>query len=182
MTFIGRLVRNVSDSEMSKRRAQYAQREMAKELQTMFTNDCRLKSLFSRTNRCLKDFFNSLFAGVDGVKVNQSPCLKLDIPAACLAFNNDFTGSWGGQGGVHSDLFMSYRDNIKDKFGPGITSGYEPRDDSLRVTLGNEFSYAFSPASFKRPRPPSNSRLTPDGKSKFHYRSNSRMLEIDFGR
>ena len=166
MTFIGRLVRNVSDSEMSKRRAQYAQKELARELQTMFTTDCRFKSLFSRTNRCLKDFFNSVLAPVDGLKVNQSPSLKLDIPAACLSISPDFTGSWGGQGGVHSDLFMSFRDNIKDKYGPGVASAYEPREDTLRVPLGNEFAYAFSPATFKRPRPPSNTRLTPDGKSK----------------
>ena len=133
----------------------------------MFTTDCKLKSLFSRVNRCLKDYFNTTFGSVDGFKVNQSPSLKIDIPAACVSFTPEFTGSWGGQGGVHSDLFMSFRDNIKDKYSPGITPSYEPKDDSIRVPIGSEFSYAFGPSTFKRPRAPSNSRVTPDGKSKF---------------
>ena len=135
----------------------------------MFTTDCRFKSLFSRTNRCIKDYVNSIFGGVDGMKVNQSPVLKLEVPPSFVGFNPEFTGSWGGQGGVHSDLFMSFRDNIKDKYSAGVAPSYDPKDDSLRVPLGSEFSYAFAGANFKRPRPPSNSRITPDGKSKCTY-------------
>ena len=151
---------------MAKRRAQYAQKELSREIQSMFVNDCQFKSLFSRVNRCLKDYFSTAFGQVDGMKVNAAPSLKVDIPSTIFAFTPDFTGSWGGQGGVHSDLFMSFRDNIKDKFSAGMPSNYEPRDDQLRVPIGSEFSYAFGNVNFKRPRPPSNSRLTPDGKSK----------------
>ena len=151
------------DSEVARRRAQYSQAQFGKEIQSLFTSDCKFRSLFARVNRCLKDYFNSMLAPIPGLKVNQSPSLKIDVPKNCVAFDGQFTGSWGGQGGVHNDLFMSFRDGIKDKYSAN-TPNFEPRDDALRVPLGSEFAYAFAPATFKRPRAPSNSRVTPDGK------------------
>ena len=156
------------DSEVAKRRAQYAQAQFGRELQTLFTSDCKFRSLFSRVNRCLKDYFNSTFAPVNGMRVNHSPTLKIEVPFNCVAFDNQFNGSWGGQGGVHNDLFMSFRDGLREKFTPNQVPNFEPRDDTMRVPLGQEFSYSFSNGSFKRPRAPSNCRITPDGKGRFN--------------
>ena len=170
VTFVGRSCRNICSSEVAKRQSLFAQSQLSKQIQTLFTQECRFKSLFSRVNRCLKDFWNSLFIDVDGVKVNQSPSLKLDIPAGALSFGPEFKNSWGGKnntGHVHSDLFLAFRDNTKERFGPGIPNTYEPRDDNVRLPLGGDFSYSFTSPTFKRPRQPSATRVTPDGKCEY---------------
>ena len=170
VTFVGRSCRNICNSEVTKRQTQFAQSQLGKQVQTLFTQECRFKSLFARVNRCVKDFWNSLFADIDGVKVNQSPNLRLEVPTNALSFGPEFKNSWGGKNGtghVHGDLFLAFRDTVKDRFGPGVPTTYEPRDDNgTRLPLGGEFSYSFNFASFKRPRQPSATRVTPDGKCK----------------
>ena len=108
-----------------------------------------------------------MFSNVPGLRVVQAPVLKIDVPRNAVAFDQNFTGSWGGQSGVHSELFASFRDGIMEQFNSSVATSYEPKMDGLRVPLGQEFSYSFSPATFKRPRTPSTTRVTPDGKGKY---------------
>ena len=154
---------------MAKRQHQFSQVQLSKQLQTIFTSDCKFKSLFSRVNRCVKDYWNSLFHSVDGVKVNQSPTLKLEVPSGALSFGADFKNSWGGQSGtnyVHADLFLAFRDSVKDRFSTGVPTAFDPKDDNLRLPIGGEFNYSFVASTFKRPRQPSATRVTPEGKCK----------------
>ena len=163
---MGRMIRNISESEIARRRSEHSQKQLSKDVQSLFTEQCRFRSLFSRVNRCLKDFYSTMLAPVDGVRVTHPPTLKVDVPYNSMSFDKNFTGSWGGQGGVHAELFGSFRDTAKEAIATGIAPNYEPREDHLRVPLGAEFNYAFSPYRFKRPRPSSTNRLTPDGKGK----------------
>ena len=171
-TFVGRTTRNVCASEMAKRQHQFSQTQLSKQLQTVFTSDCKFKSLFSRVNRCVKDYWlevNSLFHSIDGVKVNQSPTLRLEVSSGALSFGSDFKNSWGGQSGtnyVHADLFLAFRDSVKDRFSTGVPTAFDPKDDNLRLPIGGEFSYSFIAPTFKRPRQPSLTRGTPEGKCK----------------
>ena len=159
-------------SEMAKRQHQFSQTQLSKQLQTVFTSDCKFKSLFSRVNRCVKDYWlevNSLFHSIDGVKVNQSPTLRLEVSSGALSFGSDFKNSWGGQSGtnyVHADLFLAFRDSVKDRFSTGVPTAFDPKDDNLRLPIGGEFSYSFIAPTFKRPRQPSLTRGTPEGKCK----------------
>lgn len=170
LTYLGRLTRNLAESEVFKRRSLHAQKMFGKVYSECFVENCRFNSLVARLSKSSKNYATSLFGDVPGLRLDLMPTMKPIIPLNGVRFNGEFTGKWGT---IHSELFESYRDAISSRHPMEKVVDFEPSKDSIRLLIGGEYQPAFTrpnmtrAAYAKRPRSDSRTRLTPKAKSKF---------------
>ena len=134
------------ESVVIKRRREHASRLLSSRYEKLFANDCRLRSLMSRVNRCSREYSASLFSGVPGLRVTGYPSLTFDVSNLMTVVRNDFNGKWGPElGGVDSECFYPCKDALLDKFSISTKeSEYSPKYENVRILLGNEFQHRFS--------------------------------------
>ena len=136
-SFIGRCVRNICESEQMKRRSAYAQDRFNEAFQRHFSSDCQMKSLLARLNRCSREYFNSLFGGIENVTINGSPLVKFNLKPNDIHFASGFTGKYGGRD--NADSFQSFRDSFQSRFSSIVIPEPEIKYDACRMVLGSEF-------------------------------------------
>ena len=136
-SFVGRGARNICESEQMKRRAQYAQDRFNDAYQRHFVADCNLKSLIGRLNRCSREYFNSLFSGVENMSTTGAPLVRFNLKPEFVQFAPGFVGKYGGRD--TTEVFQSYRDSLQGCFPSIVVPEAEMRYDSCRMVLGAEF-------------------------------------------
>ena len=120
-----------------KRRAQYAQERFNDAYQRHFVTDCHLKSLIGRLNRCSREYFTSLFSGVENMSFTGTPMVKFNLKPEFLQFAPGFIGKYGGRD--TTEVFQSFRDSIQGCYPSIVIPEAEIKYDSCRMVLGAEF-------------------------------------------
>ena len=93
------------------RRSDHARKLLASQYEKHFLDDCRLRSLVSRLNRCSREYSNSLLSGVPGLRISGHPTVKFECSNLTSVVRSDFTGTWGEEGdGVNRELFESFQE------------------------------------------------------------------------
>jgi len=169
LTWSGKQCWNISEAMVIQRRSEHARKLLSTQYEKLFLEDCRLKSLISRLNRCSKEYSQSLFSGVTGVRISGHPMVKFDMSNLSTVVRSDFVGSWGGDDGVDKEVFDSFRDVLLNKFSmKGQEPEYTPRNDPVRVLLGAEFQHRFG-RSKRRERVADCSAIGGGGKGKYGF-------------
>ena len=170
LTYLGRLTRNVAESEVMKRRSLHAQKLFGRLYSESFVGGCRYNSLMARLGKSSKNYSQSIFQGVPGLKLDMYPSFKPVLPVNGLRFTEEFDGQWGS---VHSELFQSYRDTIKSRHSMDSVVDFNPAPDSIRMVIGKEYVPSFvragRAAAGKRPRSGTRTMLTPKSKSSSEF-------------
>ena len=127
------------------RRSEHARKLLASQYEKHFLDDCRLRSLVSRLNRCSREYSGSLLSGVPGLRISGHPVVKFDCSNLTSVVRNDFSSSWGPEeNGVNRELFDSFKDVLLNKFTmKGQEPDFAPKSDSIRVLIGQEFQHRF---------------------------------------
>ena len=127
------------------RRSEHARKLLASQYEKHFLDDCRLRSLVSRLNRCSREYSSSLLSGVPGLRISGYPTVKFDCSNLTSVVRNDFVGAWGEEGdGVNRELFESFQDVLLNKFTmKGQEPDFVPKNDGIRVLIGSEFQHRF---------------------------------------
>ena len=145
-SFVGRGVRNICESEQMKRRAQYARDRFDEAYQRHFASDCQMKSLLARLNRCSREYFNSIFGGVENMSFTGAPIVKFDIKPELIQFAPGFVGKYGGRD--NSEVFQSFRDSFQGRFPSIVIPEADLKYDTCRMVLGAEFRMVIVPILF----------------------------------
>ena len=145
ITWSGKQVWNACDSISTSQRSAHAQTLLASKYEKLFSADCRFRSLLSRLNRCSREYSNSLFSNIPGLRVSGYPAVRFDMSALSSVVRGSFNGSWGDENGVDPELYFTCRDALLDKFNSTTkVPDYQPKPDCLRVLIGGEFQHRFA--------------------------------------
>ena len=145
LTWSGKQCWNISECMIIARRSEHARKLLSSQYEKHFLDDCKLRSLVSRLNRCSREYSSSLLSGVQGLRISGHPIVRFDCSNMTSVLRSDFASAWGEEGdGVTKDVFDSFRDVLLNKFTmKGQEPDFMPKNDPIRVLIGSEFQHRF---------------------------------------
>ena len=120
-----------------KRRSKYAQERFGEAFQRHFSADCQMKSLLARLNRCSREYFSSVFGGIEEMNILGSPMVKFCLKPDLVQFTPSFIGKYGGKD--NSESFQCFRDSFQGCYPSIVIPEVETRYETCRMVLGAEF-------------------------------------------
>ena len=120
-----------------KRRSKYAQERFNEAFYRHFAGDCQMKSLLARLNRCSREYFSTVFGGIEHLTLSGAPLVSFNLKPNDIHFAAGFSGKYGGRDNL--DSFQSFRDSYQGRYSSIVIPEADIRYDSCRMVLGAEF-------------------------------------------